>query len=226
MAGKGGPQRLFFWAHVGVGAPFAHARSPLSPFSQQSTSSWSAPPAAAAAVSPQQQQQQQQQQRERQRQRLSPLAALMADDYLFADADADGRVSPTELASAAAQMGREAGLPALPDTAPDFAARLYDLDGDGELTTDEMLRAMALDAAVDNEAGRLDGGILRAFDADGSGGVSRAEWVGALGPVQGGEAVAGAVFARADLLTGARGQLAPEGLAAALTAARALLLGW
>jgi hypothetical protein len=150
----------------------------------------------------------------------------MADDYLFADANGDGRVSPSELASAARQMGREAGLPALPDEAPDFAARLYDLDGDGELTADEMLRAMALDAAVDAEAGRLDGGVLAVFDRDRSGGVSRAEWIAALGPIQGGDAVADAVFARADLLTGSRGQLAPEGLAAAITAVRAVLLGW
>ena len=44
--------------------------------------------------------------------------------------------------------------------------------------------------------------------------------------MQGGGAVADAVFARADLLTGSRGQLAPEGLAAALTAIRAVLLGY
>jgi Ca2+-binding EF-hand superfamily protein len=150
----------------------------------------------------------------------------MADDYLFADADADGRVSSAELARAAERMSREAGLPALPEGAAEFSARLYDLDGDGTLTADELLRAMALDAAVDADAGAIDAGVLSVFDRDRSGAVSRSEWRVALGPIQGGDAVADAVFARADRLTDSRGQLAPEALAAALTAMRAVLLGY
>jgi hypothetical protein len=151
----------------------------------------------------------------------------MADDYLFADADQDGRVTSKELARAADAAARDAGLPALPEGAPGFAARLYDLDGDGLLTTDELLRAMALDAAVDGDAGRLDAGVLRVFDRDRSGGVTRSEWREALGPVQGGDAVSDAVFSRAEVLSDARdGQLAPEALAAALTAMRAVLLGY
>jgi Ca2+-binding EF-hand superfamily protein len=150
----------------------------------------------------------------------------MADDYMFADGDGDGRVTSAELASAAERTSRDAGLPALPAGAPEFAARLYDLDGDGALTTDELLRAMALDAAVDGDLGALDAGVLHVFDRDRSGAVSRAEWRDALGPVQGGDAVADAIFARADALTASRGQLAPEALAAALTAMRAVLLGY
>jgi Ca2+-binding EF-hand superfamily protein len=150
----------------------------------------------------------------------------MADDYGFADANGDGRVTADELAAAAAQTGRDAGLPQLPGDAARFASRLYDLDGDGKLTTDELLRAMALDAAIDPEMGALDAGVLGVFDRDRSGAVSLAEWREALGPVQGGLAVPDAVFARTDALAEARGQLAPEALAAAIAAMRAVLLGY
>lgn len=150
----------------------------------------------------------------------------MADDYLFADADGDGRVTAAELAQAAERTGSDAGLPPLPQGAAAFSARLYDLDGDGALTSDELLRAMALDSAVDPERGMIDADVLRVFDRDGSGGTSLGEWRAAVGPVQGGEAVLDAVFSRADRLTESRGQLAPEALAAALTALRAVLLGY
>lgn len=202
------------WRSVALTHPFSSLPPSLPRLhTENNNNSWAAPPPIAAAAAQQQQQ-------------LSPLAALMADDYLFADADADGRVTAAELARAAERTGRDAGLPSLPEGAASFSARLYDLDGDGALTTDELLRAMALDSAVDPDAGALDAGVLSVFDHDRSGAVSASEWRTALGPVQGGDAVADAVFARADRLTDSRGQLAPEALAAALTAMREVLLGY
>lgn len=56
----------------------------------------------------------------------------------------------------------EEGLPLPADDALDFATRLFDLNGDGTLTAEEILRSLALDGAVGDDA--IDEGVFAVFD--------------------------------------------------------------
>jgi hypothetical protein len=59
-------------------------------------------------------------------------------------------------------VAEDVGFMAPPDDRLDFALRLFDLNQDGRVSTDEMLSSLALDGAVGEEG--LDADVLAVFD--------------------------------------------------------------
>lgn len=58
----------------------------------------------------------------------------------LADPNKDGKVTKEEISGVSKKFGEEEGLP-LPDNEQlDFSLRLYDLNQDGDLATEELLR--------------------------------------------------------------------------------------
>jgi Ca2+-binding EF-hand superfamily protein len=66
-----------------------------------------------------------------------------------------------ELQRLAKDVSSEQGLP-LPADQLDFSYKLFDLNQDGTLTTEELLRALVIDAAVSEDA--VDADVFAVFD--------------------------------------------------------------
>lgn len=76
-------------------------------------------------------------------------------------------------------MTADEGVPAIGDGQLEFSLKLFDLNQDGTLTAEEMLRSLALDGAVSEDA--VDAGVFDVFDANRNGRVDAGEWQRALG---------------------------------------------
>lgn len=153
------------------------------------------------------------------------LAEIVKEEFGFVDPTADGIISRDELQQVVKQISQDEALPLLDDAQLDFSMRLYDLNGDGVLKSEELLRALALDGAVDDDA--IDKDVVAVFDRNNNGTIDRAEFrqgLGDLGPD--GTALKDFVFDRVDRLTQSNGQLDLTDFANALTLARVVVLGY
>jgi len=153
------------------------------------------------------------------------LSEIIKEEYGFVDSNTDGVISREELQQVVKQISQDEALPLLDGAQLDFSMRLYDLNGDGVLKSEELLRALALDGAVDDDA--IDKDVVEVFDRNNSGTIDRAEFnqgLGDLGPE--GDAVKNFVFNRVDRLTQSNGQLDVTDFANALTLARVVILGY
>jgi Ca2+-binding EF-hand superfamily protein len=102
----------------------------------------------------------------------------------------------------------EEGRPLIGNGDPDFCRKLFDLNQDGKLTSEEVLRSLAINDAVNERAERARDAVYRAFDRDGNGVVDAGEWsatLGDLGP--NGEAAKKYIFARVDQLSNSDGKV-------------------
>ena len=124
-----------------------------------------------------------------------------------------------------AGLGADEGLPAIGDGQLDFSLRLFDLNQDGTLTAEELLRSLALDGAVSEDA--VDAEVFGVFDSNRNGKVDSNEWQRALGDLgAAGDGAKKYVFERVDRLTESGGQLNETDFGTALTLLRTVVLGY
>ncbi|KAI8462255.1 MAG: kinase-like protein [Monoraphidium minutum] len=153
------------------------------------------------------------------------LADLVRADFGFIDADQDGVISRDDLRAFNAGLTAEEGVPAIGDGQLDFSLRLFDLNQDGTLTSEELLRSLALDGAVDEDA--VDSGVFKVFDYNNNGRVDAAEWQRGLGDLGAqGEGAKTYIFDRVDRLTSSNQQLDTSDFGTALILARTIILGY
>jgi len=156
---------------------------------------------------------------------LNTLADVMRDTFSFVDSNADGVVSMNELQQISSQVSEEEGFAEPSSKQLSFTLRLFDLNQDGTLTTDEMLTSLAMDSVVSEEA--VDADAVKVFDRNGDGQVERADWSKPFGDLgDRGEAVKSFVFDRVDFLYDNNGKLNVTELGNALTLVRTLTLGY
>lgn len=125
-----------------------------------------------------------------------------------------------------AGLSADEGLPAIGDGQLDFSLKLFDLNQDGTLTAEELLRSLALDGAVSDDA--VDADVYGVFDANRNGKVDAGEWQKALGDLGGGtgDGAKRYVFERVDRLTDSGGQLNESDFGTALMLMRTIVLGY
>jgi hypothetical protein len=155
------------------------------------------------------------------------IADVVQADFVFVDGNKDGMVTQQELRELSKQLASEADVPGGAAAEPDieFTYKLFDLNADGVLTTEEVLRSIALDGAVSDDA--VDSGVFKLVDSNSDGRVDRSEFVRALGDFgPSGDEFKGFVFARTDYITGGQGRLDVSGFANALVIVRNSVLGY
>ncbi|GBF95672.1 hypothetical protein Rsub_08654 [Raphidocelis subcapitata] len=111
------------------------------------------------------------------------------------------------------------------DGSPEYLAKLFDLNADGRVSGEEVLRSLALDGAV-NARGDAGEDVFKVFDADRSGTVDAAEWARALGDLgPSGEGAKAYIYGRVDRLSDSDGALDASDFGTALRVARDVVLG-
>lgn len=149
----------------------------------------------------------------------------MRTEFAFVDSNSDGIVDLDELKQISSQVSQEEGFAQPVEEQLSFTLRLFDLNQDGKLTTDEMLTSLALDAVVTEDA--VDADALKVFDRNGDGIVERAEWSAPFGDMgRQGEATKEYIFNRVDHLYDGNGQLEAQELINALNLVRTVALGY
>lgn len=109
---------------------------------------------------------------------------------------------------------------------PDFVVRLFDLNADGQLSAEEVLRSLAIIGSVADGRDSVSPRVFAAFDADKSGTISASEWSNALGDLgPDGDGAKRYFFNRVDTLGGADGALDGAEFFNALSLARDVILG-
>lgn len=156
---------------------------------------------------------------------LNTLADVMRPQFEFVDANKDGLIDLKELQQISRSVSEEEGM-ALPNESQlAFTLKLFDLNQDGQLTTDEMLTSLALDAVVSEDA--VDEDAVKVFDKNGDGLVERADWSGPFGDMGAdGEVVKGYIFERVDRLFDGDNKLNTTELGNALNLVRTIALGY
>ncbi|KAG1659827.1 hypothetical protein FOA52_003770 [Chlamydomonas sp. UWO 241] len=153
------------------------------------------------------------------------LADVMREGFAFVDSNADGVITLSELKQISSQVSSEENMAQPSDTQLSFTLRLFDLNQDGTLTTDEMLTSLALDAVVSEDA--VDADAVKVFDKNGDGLVEKRDWSAPFGDMGAqGETVKGYVFDRVDHLYDGDGKLNTTELGNGLTLMRTLALGY
>lgn len=159
----------------------------------------------------------------------SPLADVVRGRYPGITRDPNGVVTRGDLEAFNEDLWLqwvEEGEPVLGNGDADYALKLFDLNQDGTVTPEEVLRALALDGAIDPRTGEVDRNVFEAFDANGNGAVDLGEWQAALGDLgPEGEGTKRYIFNRVDKLADAGGQLGRGDFSAAVQLAREVLLG-
>ncbi|EFJ46946.1 hypothetical protein VOLCADRAFT_105252 [Volvox carteri f. nagariensis] len=153
------------------------------------------------------------------------LADIVRSSFEFVDENKDGVVTKEELLRTSKAVAEDVEF-MLPDESQlEFAMKLFDLNQDGTLATDELLASIALDGAVGDDA--IDADVVKVFDQDGDGFVSLREFksgVPALGP--NGEAAKEYIFSRVDQMVDGDNRLDTQEFANALTLMRTAVLGY
>eukprot|EP00775_Hariotina_reticulata_P008853 gene8852-9032_t len=150
------------------------------------------------------------------------MAFRVYKDFGFVDANKDGLVTKSELQQLVKSISSEANLPLVGNEQIDFTMKLFDLN---QLTTEELLRSLVLDGAVDENA--IDADVFGVFDSNGNGTVEVDEFKTALGDLgRNGEATKDFVFGRVDNLSASSGSLNSSAFANALVLMRTVLLGY
>lgn len=153
------------------------------------------------------------------------IADVVRADFIFVDGNKDGVVSQEELKELSKQLADEQDMPTADPTQLEFTYKLFDLNQDGKLTTEEVLRSIALDGAVDDDA--VDESVFEVFDRNKDQKVDRGEWVAALGDFgPNGDGFKQYVFTRVDHLTESQGKLDINEFATALVVVRTAALGY
>uniref|UniRef100_A0A383V5T2 EF-hand domain-containing protein n=1 Tax=Tetradesmus obliquus TaxID=3088 RepID=A0A383V5T2_TETOB len=153
------------------------------------------------------------------------LADLLREEFGFVDSDKDGLISKSELQSLVKNVSTEANLPLVEGDQLDFSMKLFDLNQDGKLTTEELLRALVLDGAVAEDA--VDADVYNVFDRNANGTIEQEEFRAGLGDVgSNGDAAKDFVYGRVDRLSDSGGHLNSSAFGNALVLMRAVLLGY
>ncbi|KAI8471832.1 MAG: hypothetical protein J3K34DRAFT_224759 [Monoraphidium minutum] len=161
---------------------------------------------------------------------VSSLAEVVRSQYPVIARDADGVITRSDLEVFNEEMWLEwveEGGPIIGNGDPDFALKLFDLNQDGTVEPEEVLRALALDGAVNERSGNLDPNIFEAFDANGNGFVDAEEWADGLGDIgPDGDGTKRFIFGRVAKLADAKTRgLDADSFGAAVGLARDILLG-
>eukprot|EP00878_Enallax_costatus_P021133 GHUV01022366.1.p1 GENE.GHUV01022366.1~~GHUV01022366.1.p1 ORF type:complete len:199 (+),score=63.38 GHUV01022366.1:90-599(+) len=90
------------------------------------------------------------------------LADLLREQFGFVDTNKDGLVTKSELQQLVKTISAENNVPLIDTEQLDFSMKLFDLNQDGNLTTEELLRSLVLDGAVSEDA--VDADVFAVFD--------------------------------------------------------------
>lgn len=157
------------------------------------------------------------------------LADLVRDAYPAIASAEGGIVTTSDLEKFNEELWLEwveLGKPVIGNGDPEYAVKLFDLNHDGKLTVEEVLRSLALDMAINDQMAKVDDGVFAVFDANDNGLIDSGEWQRALGDLgPSGDGAKKYIFERVDQLANSDGQLDGTDFAAALTLARDLVLG-
>ncbi|GIL81692.1 hypothetical protein Vretimale_1335 [Volvox reticuliferus] len=153
------------------------------------------------------------------------LADIVRSSFEFVDENKDGVITKEELLRTSKAVAEDVDF-MLPDESQlDFAMKLFDLNQDGTLSTDELLASIALDGAVGDDA--IDADVVNVFDKDGDGFVSLREFKSGVPPLgPNGEAAKEYIFSRVDQVINGDNRLDTQEFANALTLTRTVVLGY
>ncbi|GLC41405.1 hypothetical protein PLESTB_001014700 [Pleodorina starrii] len=156
---------------------------------------------------------------------FNSLADIVRSSFEFVDENKDGVITKQELLRTSKAVAEDVEF-MLPDESQlDFAMKLFDLNQDGTLATDELLASIALDGAVGDDA--IDADVVRVFDKDGDGFVSLREFKAGVPPLgPNGEAAKEYIFTRVDQVVDGDSRLDTQEFANALTLMRTTVLGY
>ncbi|PNW87170.1 hypothetical protein CHLRE_02g111700v5 [Chlamydomonas reinhardtii] len=155
----------------------------------------------------------------------SSLADIVRPQFAFVDEDKNGVITKQELLRTSQAVAEDVDFLVPGEGQLDFAMKLFDLNQDGTLTTDELLSAIALDGAVSDDA--IDKDVVSVFDKDGDGFVTLREFKAGVPPLgPGGEAAKEYIFNRVDQLVNADSKLDQQEFANALILTRTAVLGY
>ncbi|KXZ50247.1 hypothetical protein GPECTOR_17g885 [Gonium pectorale] len=153
------------------------------------------------------------------------LADITRSSFAFVDEDKNGVITKDELLRTSQAVAEDVEFIVPEESQLDFAMKLFDLNQDGTLTTDELLASIALDGAVGET--EIDADVVAVFDKDNDGFVSLREFKAGVPPLgPGGEAAKEYIFRRVDGLVDANDKLDTEEFANALTLMRTAVLGY
>jgi len=157
---------------------------------------------------------------------MNTLADVMRPTYEFVDSNKNGVITLDEIKQLSSEVSQTEGFAQPTETQLQFTMRLFDLNQDGTLTTDEMLTSLALDSVVSEDA--VDEDAYNIFDKNGDGFVDRADWRAPFGDIGGdrGEEVKNYVFNRVDHLNDGDNKLNVTELGNGITLMRTLVLGY
>eukprot|EP00879_Flechtneria_rotunda_P003595 GHRR01003830.1.p1 GENE.GHRR01003830.1~~GHRR01003830.1.p1 ORF type:complete len:221 (+),score=96.88 GHRR01003830.1:72-734(+) len=153
------------------------------------------------------------------------LADILREEYKFIDENNDGLVTKSEVQKLVKNISSENNVPLIDGDQLDFSMKLFDLNQDGKLTSEEVLRSLVLDGAVDEEA--VDADVFSVFDNNKNESIEKEEFRKALGDLgSNGDAAKDFVFQRVDYLSGSNGHLNAGAFGTALVLMRSVLLGY
>ncbi|GAX78291.1 hypothetical protein CEUSTIGMA_g5733.t1 [Chlamydomonas eustigma] len=157
---------------------------------------------------------------------MNTLADVMRPTYEFVDSNKNGVITLDEIKQLSSEVSQKEGFAEPSETQLQFTMRLFDLNQDGTLTTNEMLTSLALDAVVSEDA--VDEDTYNIFDKNGDGFVERDDWSAPFGDIGGerGEEVKTYVFNRVDHLNDGDNRLNVTELGNGITLVRTLALGY
>lgn len=155
----------------------------------------------------------------------SSLADIVRKDFAFVDEDKNGIITKDELLRTSKTVAEDIDFMIPSDEQLDFTMKLFDLNQDGTLSTDELLASIALDGAVGDDA--VDADVVSVFDKDGDGYVTLREFKSGVPPLgPNGEAAKEYIFGRVDSVVDGDGKLDPQEFANALVILRTAVLGY
>ncbi|KAG2499628.1 hypothetical protein HYH03_002567 [Edaphochlamys debaryana] len=156
---------------------------------------------------------------------FNSLADIVRPQFAFVDENKDGVISKQELLRTSKQVAEDVDFLIPEESQIDFAMKLFDLNQDGTLTTDELLASIALDGAVSDDS--LDADVVKVFDRDNDGFVTLREFKNGVPPLgPNGEAAKEYIFTRVDQVVDGNSKLDTQEFANALVLMRAAILGY